>query len=247
MLRGEDAFNYEVVEVKAVIAARLDLVRPVQATSGNWLATAPREHTAQLTEQPTLTRLTDTAQSARVSFLVMEPSAWPEVMPLATTYRGRPVLEQRPDESEDLTSSYQRLLSTLDNGSAISPRDRRRRHGAARHRPSVDRHGPSRAVGVPWPGLWMLRGQQKSLWVPTHADDPDPGRHRLAAVHRADVRNIGYARFANGRPGRRDIRIELYDEARSITAASSPAPSWTPTPSAWPSTLPWAAWSSRPM
>ncbi|RCH01933.1 hypothetical protein CSC36_6591 [Pseudomonas aeruginosa] len=41
----------------------------------------------------------------------MEPSAWPELMP-ATTYRGRPVLEQRPDESEDLTSSYQRLLST---------------------------------------------------------------------------------------------------------------------------------------
>ncbi|MGV8664248.1 hypothetical protein ACV357_34965, partial [Pseudomonas aeruginosa] len=37
----------------------------------------------------------------------------------ATMYRGRPVLEQRPDESEDLTSSYQRLLSTLDNGSAI--------------------------------------------------------------------------------------------------------------------------------
>ncbi|MBN0788719.1 hypothetical protein JTM05_39420, partial [Pseudomonas aeruginosa] len=93
------------------------LVRPVQAAWGTGSRLYP-VRTAQLTEQPTLTRLTDTAQSARVSFLVMEPSAWPELMP-ATTYRGRPVLEQRPDESEDLTSSYQRLLSTLDNGSAI--------------------------------------------------------------------------------------------------------------------------------
>ncbi|MDF5986538.1 hypothetical protein P4131_17665 [Pseudomonas aeruginosa] len=98
-------------------ASGLDLVRPVQAAWRTGSRLYP-VRTAQLTEQPTLTRLTDTAQSARVSFLVMEPSSWPEVMP-ATMYRGRPVLEQRPDESEDLTSSYQRLLSTLDNGSAI--------------------------------------------------------------------------------------------------------------------------------
>ncbi|MFF6691258.1 hypothetical protein ACET4H_33715, partial [Pseudomonas aeruginosa] len=67
MLRGEDAFTYEVVEVRTVTAAGLDLVRPVQATWGTGSRLYP-VRTAQLTEQPTLTRLTDTAQSARVSF-----------------------------------------------------------------------------------------------------------------------------------------------------------------------------------
>nr|WP_247738990.1 hypothetical protein [Pseudomonas aeruginosa] len=208
MLRGEDAFNYEVVEVKAVTAAGLDLVRPVQAT---WV-TGSRLYpvrTAQLTEQPTLTRLTDTAQSARVSFLVMEPSAWPELMP-ATTYRDRPVLEQRPDESEDLASSYQRLLSTLDNGSAIP----RVTDVAGMALPVLGHRwiGMGRAERSAFRSLvYALRGQQKPLWVPTHADDLTLVATVSQLSTALDVRNIGYARFANGRPGRRDIRIELYD------------------------------------
>ncbi len=44
----------------------------------------------------------------------MDSSDWPEVMP-STTYRGWPVLEQRPEESEDLSVSYQRLIDVLDN------------------------------------------------------------------------------------------------------------------------------------
>lgn len=208
MLRGEDAFTYEVVEVKTVTASGLDLVRPVQAAWGTGSRLYP-VRTAQLTEQPTLTRLTDTAQSARVSFLVMEPSSWPEVMP-ATMYRGRPVLEQRPDESEDLTSSYQRLLSTLDNGSAIP----RVTDVAGMALPVIGHRwiGMGRAERSAFRSLvYALRGQQKPLWVPTHADDLTLVATVSQLSTALDVRNIGYARFANGRPGRRDIRIELYD------------------------------------
>ncbi|PCA83003.1 hypothetical protein, partial [Pseudomonas aeruginosa] len=208
MLRGEDAFAYEVVEVKTVTASGLDLVRPVQAAWGTGSRLYP-VRTAQLTEQPTLTRLTDTAQSARVSFLVMEPSSWPEVMP-ATMYRGRPVLEQRPDESEDLTSSYQRLLSTLDNGSAIP----RVTDVAGMALPVIGHRwiGMGRAERSAFRSLvYALRGQQKPLWVPTHADDLTLVATVSQLSTALDVRNIGYARFANGRPGRRDIRIELYD------------------------------------
>ncbi|HCK4814184.1 hypothetical protein R4K01_06880 [Pseudomonas aeruginosa] len=208
MLRGEDAFTYEVVEVKTVTASGLDLVRPVQAAWRTGSRLYP-VRTAQLTEQPTLTRLTDTAQSARVSFLVMEPSSWPEVMP-ATMYRGRPVLEQRPDESEDLTSSYQRLLSTLDNGSAIP----RVTDVAGMALPVIGHRwiGMGRAERSAFRSLvYALRGQQKPLWVPTHADDLTLVATVSQLSTALDVRNIGYARFANGRPGRRDIRIELYD------------------------------------
>ncbi|MDF5818718.1 hypothetical protein P4054_29170 [Pseudomonas aeruginosa] len=176
-----------------------------------------------------------------MSFLVMEPGSWPEVMP-ATMYRGRPVLEQRPDESEDLTSSYQRLLSTLDNGSAIP----RVTDVAGMALPVIGHRwiGMGRAERSAFRSLvYALRGQQKPLWVPTHADDLTLVATVSQLSTALDVRNIGYARFANGRPGRRDIRIELYDgtvyHRRILTSTELDADT-----ERWPSMPPWAGWSS---
>ncbi|MBN0321821.1 hypothetical protein JTM72_33825, partial [Pseudomonas aeruginosa] len=109
-----------------------------------------------------------------------------------------------------LTSSYQRLLSTLDNGSAIP----RVTDVAGMALPVIGHRwiGMGRAERSAFRSLvYALRGQQKPLWVPTHADDLTLVATVSQLSTALDVRNIGYARFANGRPGRRDIRIELYD------------------------------------
>lgn len=208
MLRGESAFEYEVVQVQDIDAAGLTLSRATQQTwpAGSRLYPA---RSAQLVEQPSLTRLTDQVQSAQVRFQVAEVSDWPEVMP-ATLYRGWPVLEQRPDENEDLTSSTQRLLSQLDNGMAIPL--------------TTDVGGRAFALlGHRWLGMgraersafrslvYALRGQQKALWIPTHADDLTMANAITATSLVLDVRNIGYTRFGQLRAGRRDIRIELVD------------------------------------
>jgi len=220
MLRGEDAFTYEVVEVDKIDATGITLALPLQRTWPSGTRFYPAR-TAQLTEQPSLDRLTDGLQRFRVSFLMVEPCEWPEVMPEAT-YRGWPVLELRPDESQDLTSSYQRLLLTLDSGKAI---------------PKItDTAGlPLPMTGYRWLGMgraeralfrslvYAMNGQQKALWIPTHADDLTLAEVVGAYDTAISVLGIGYTRFVSAAPGRRDLRIELHDRTvfyRRITGST---------------------------
>ena len=208
MLRGESAFDYEVVEVAAIDSSGLTLAR---ATQSGW----PRgtrlypARMAQLVEQPSLTRLTDRLIQMEVRFLITEPCDWPKGLP-TTLYRNRPVLEARPDESEDLSSSYQRNLLTLDSRMAL---------------PAVlDTAGLAMPVqGYRWLELgrvarsryrqllYALIGRVGELWVPTHADDLTLATQITEGGTTLEVENIGYARFGLQRTGRKDIRIELYD------------------------------------
>lgn len=220
MLRGESAFDYEVVQIAGIDATGLDLVRATQRAWPRGARLYP-VRTAQLMEQPSLTRLTDRAQGAQVHFLVMEPCDWPALAPVAT-YLGWPVLEERPDETEDLTSSMQRLLSQLDSslGMPLTTDLADRAFPITGYR-WVDM---GRAARAAWRSLvYALRGQQVAMWVPTHADDLTLVATISDVATTLDIENIGYTRFAQGRPGRRDIRIELYDGAifyRRITGST---------------------------
>ncbi|AQZ95566.1 hypothetical protein ACFSB1_01070 [Halopseudomonas phragmitis] len=220
MLRGESAFQFEVVEVESVDSAGLDLKRGTQQAwpAGSRLYPA---RPAQLTRQPEVIRLTDTIDEAEVQFLILEPSDCDTLTDL-TTYRGWPVLDVRPDESEDLTRQYERMLVTLDSRTAL---------------PLVS-DIPGRAMPVTgwrWIDmgraarhwyrclLYTLRGQQAAVWVPTHADDLTLVDTVSDAATTIDVLNVGYARFGQARAGRRDIRIELVTGQvlyRRITGAS---------------------------
>ncbi len=117
ILRGESAFESETVEIDSIATTGLQLKRETQKSWPAGTRLYP-VRSAQLVEQPTITRLTDMSSSADVRFELVEPSDWPAIMP-TRLYRGSPVYEVPPDETEDLTNSYQRLLLTLDSGSAI--------------------------------------------------------------------------------------------------------------------------------
>ncbi|CDM42381.1 hypothetical protein [Ectopseudomonas oleovorans] len=220
MLRGEDAFTFEVVEIESVDASGLDLNREIQQSwpVGSRLYPA---RPAQLAEQPTLRRLTDTVQSAEVRFLVLEPSVWPDVMP-AGLYRGRPVFDTRPDESEDLTGSYARLLASLDSGLSLPlVTDVAGRAMPVQEHRWLDMGRATRAAYRSL--LYALRGRQRAIWLPTHADDMTAVATITSVATTIDIEAIGYTRFGQARPGRWDIRIELWDDTvfhRRITGAT---------------------------
>ncbi|WP_339665889.1 hypothetical protein [uncultured Pseudomonas sp.] len=226
MLRSESAFEFEVVEIEAIDAGGLDLRR---ATQGSWPAGSRLypARTGQLMQQPDISRLTDMASAVDVDFLVMDPSDWPalavDALPL---YRGRPVLDARPDESEDLTSSFERLTSTLDSQASMPlVTDTAGRAMPVTGYRWVDM---GRADRAHWRSLaYTLRGAQGSIWVPTHADDLTLVDTVSSTSNSLDVANCGYTRFGQARPGRRDIRIELYDGTvlyRRITGAAEMSP-----------------------
>lgn len=207
LLRGESALNTEVVEVLAVLPNGLQLKR---ATQQHWpeLSRLYPARTAQLIEAPSLIRKTDKLQEFGVRFRVVESNDVTGQMPVKT-YRDYSVLEQRPEESDDLTASYERLQKTLDSGMS--------------HPLVMDIGGASVPVQS-WRNvmygrkqrhlfralIYALNGRQKALWVPTWADDLTITQTVSAGAAAITVANVGYTRFANGRTGRKDIRIELH-------------------------------------
>ena len=208
LLRGESAFRVEVVEVEAVLDSGIQLKR---ATQQDWpaLSRLYPARTAQLLEAPQLQRKTDQLQEFSVRFHLMDNSDVPAQMP-ALLYRNHPIFEQRPEESEDLTASYERLQKTLDSGFS--------------HPLTVDIGNHAMPVQS-WRTvlyqreqrhlfrafLYALNGRQKAVWVPTWACDLTITETIAAQGAAITVENVGYTRFARQRTGRKDIRIELYN------------------------------------
>jgi hypothetical protein len=219
MLRGEDAFTSETVEILEVLPTGLQLKRGTQQAWPVGSRLYP-VRTAQLQSEPELTKLTDRLIEADVQFLVVEECEWPEWLP-STLYRGRPVWDRRPDDSENLTHSAQRLRSTLDSGMAIplitDTAQRALQMLGQRH---LDLGREARALVRSF--IYGMRGRQKVVWVPSHMDDLTLVATASAVATTIDIENIGYTRFSNGKPGRRDIRIELWNGTvlmRRITGA----------------------------
>ena len=123
-------------------------------------------------------------------------------------YRGFPVFDARPDESEDLTGTFERMLLELDNVSGIpSVLDTADAAFATQaHRwvlDGVTQRSDFRSL------LYTLRGRQVAVWLPTHSDDVHLAATVTAVTLTVPIENIGYTRFALGQGGRQDIRIEL--------------------------------------
>lgn len=206
MLRGESAFVTETVEIEDIAPSGLMLKRTTQQEWPAGTRLYP-VRTAQLIEQPDLTKLTDRLYKADVRFLVVEPCLWPAVLP-ETLYRGRPVWDQRPDESEELTHGFDRSMSTLDNGMAIPLlTDTANRALTRLGQRWLDVGRSQRSALRSF--IYAMCGRQKTVWVPTHMDDLTLSATVASVGSTLDVEYIGYTRFSKGLPGRRDIRIEL--------------------------------------
>lgn len=208
MLRGEDAFTSETVEILDVLSNGLQLKRNTQLAwpAGSRLYPA---RAAQLLDEPSLSKLTDRLVEAEVQFLVVEPCDWPEWLP-PTLYRGRPVWDRRPDDTDNLTHAAQRLRSTLDSGFAqplISDTARRALQLLGQRHLDLGREARAQVRSF----IYGMRGRQQVVWVPTHMDDLTLVATVSSLATTLDIENIGYTRFSNGKPGRRDIRIELFD------------------------------------
>lgn len=201
-----DVTTYELVEVAGIAGNALQLARP---TANAW---APGTRvlpcrTARLAETPSLERLTDQAVRSTVRLTSVETCDWPAVAP-ASTYRGRPVLEQRPDLDQSPTAEFGRQLVVIDGD--IGP-------------VAIDDF-----TGRAWPVqshawqtwgrteqanlrslLYWLQGRASALWLPSWADDLELIEPALATSGGIVVTWAGVSRFGRAQPGRRHLRIEL--------------------------------------
>ena len=220
LLRSESAFTYETAEITAVNADSLTLARPTLQAWPAGTRLYPM-HVARLTRQPRFKRFTDRAWRLDCEFITVDACDW-DALAFATTYRSHPVLATRPDETEDLTGTYERLLAVLDNGVGAPYTVDTAAAGfmLQSHRWVLDgaaERDTFRRL------LYALRGRQVSVWVPTHAEDLVVASVVADSATSLQIENIGFKRYGFGEVGRRDLRLEMRNGTvyhRRITGAA---------------------------
>lgn len=163
---------------------------------------------ARLVEPPEQTAFSDDIGQWAVSMVITEPCDWTPALP-ATTYRGYPVLELRPDESEDLVSRFDRDLEEIDaQTGAVTVVDHTGRpfRGASLRWLSYGRseHAELRSL------LYGLAGRYASLWVPTWSADLVLAAPVGSGAGSITVEWAAYTVAGQQQSNWRDIRIELW-------------------------------------
>ena len=168
-----------------------------------------------------VTLLTSNVSTQDVSLEVSEPCDWP-AHEFASQYRGRPVWEFRNNWRRGREYGFSRLASVIDNGTSLpSYFDF---SGEVFTSVNVDWMVRGRAENALQRAvLYALAGRYRSVWVPSLASDLVVVGSTAAASAQLHVGYCGYAAFALGREGRRDLRIELVDGSvyyRRVTGAT---------------------------
>ena len=198
--------TFEVVEVDTVTPTAITLAR---ATVRDWPVGTQLypARAVRLDAWPTLNRYTTRLVDTAVRFVSTDANDHAAALPL-TLYRGVPVLEDRPEWSDNPTASYGREITLIDN--AVGP-------------VLVDD-----VTGLPWPTqsqrwqvygraehdtlrslLYGLAGKANRIWLPTWQCDLYPQATMAGTL--LDVAHCGYTVYLHGQPGRRDIRVQLVD------------------------------------
>lgn len=222
MLHG-GAFSSEVVEIASVASGSLTLAGATAAAwpAGTRVFPAVR---AALAEQPRFTKKGGRAFEGVIRFEVSGANPWTAAT-LSADYLGYPVLADRPDEAEDITHAYSRLVAELDGQTGLKARVDTAGLGftAQQYRWFLhDRaqHAAFRSL------LYALQGRLVPVWLPTFTDDLTLAAPASSGATTIEVALCGYARFGGPRVGRRDIRIELDNGVvmhRRVSAAAEGA------------------------
>lgn len=199
---------WEIVTVDEIADDHIGLVAATLADYGPGARLYPLRQ-ARLQEDPEERFISTDLSRRRLAFDIDEACAWPALAD-PTLYLGRPVLDVRPDESEDPTASYARLRQSIDFEGALpfvyDLADVALRAQQTRWllsgRPA---HSWFRSL------LYTLQGQLAPLWLPSFQDDLRPAYTIAGGSATLSVAWAGYTQNSLGRSNRRDLRFELGD------------------------------------
>lgn len=203
-IQSPDLSTFELVELAQVNAGNMVLAGALASAfpAGSMVYPCLR---ARLDLQFSSSAFTSSASYGRLKFNIAEPNpfapyAWP------TLYRTFPVLLDRPETTRDPESVVQWMLDGLDDEIGIPTfRDP---VGVPLYRQAHDWKLRTRAELDRFRGMtYALEGKQRSIWVPTWADDLTLHANLNAGQTGMQVKRCGAAALL-GKVNRRDLRIE---------------------------------------
>lgn len=219
-IQSPDLATFELAEVAAIGLSTITLAGALEFSypAGSMVYPALR---ARIDMQFSQSAFTASALYGRIKFNVAEPNPFP-AGEWDQLYRGVPVLLDRPETTRDPETVMQWMLDGLDDEIALpvfgDP------VGVPLYRQAHDWKFQTRAEIDRFRGMaYALEGKQRSIWVPTWADDLT-----LQATLNAGATGLRVKRCAAsallGKTNRRDLRIETTDGVyyRRIVAAADP-------------------------
>jgi hypothetical protein len=215
-----DSGGYEVAEIATVATSSLTLARPLTSSWTAGTCTVYPVRSSRMPETHGYTRFTGDFVYGRVRMDVDDINEWPEST--ETTYRGFPVLAEKPNWIETIDLAFERKLAVLDFGNG--------------ERSVIDESGePEIASSFRWflesrarvaafrSWLYSRAGKYGALWIPTWVDDLVVVATIGLTATTIDVEHCDYTRRLVGKLHRKDIRVELANGTvyyRRITGAA---------------------------
>lgn len=199
------ASSYEIVQVASINAGSIGTAHPLQGSWSSGTRFYPAR-SARLASFPTITRENSQVATIAPTFTIVEPCDWPVATGLPT-YRGLPVLENRPNEAEGSPSVYAHLVNQIDNETGVYVVDDTADMGFPAWSHVWWMQGRTQRVALR-ALLYLLRGRQGEIWVPTYQSDFELMATVASSATTMDVEACGYSLYAAGQQNREDIRIE---------------------------------------
>jgi hypothetical protein len=207
-LLWEAVNKWEVVTIDTVGSGALNLTAATVAAHGPgmWLYPLRRARVRDGAEE----RMGSESVSRRsVKFDVVEPCDWPE-LGSPTTYLGHPVLDVAPDESDDPTASYARLMALVDYDVAAPTAHDLGGLALRTQRMAYKLFGRAEHTWLR-SLLYTLHGRRVPMWIPSFNADLYCAANISGGSTSLTVEWAGYTLFGKNQPNRKDIRIDLYD------------------------------------
>ena len=201
-----NASTYEVLQITNFTTTQLNLTRIVVGTWPQGSKLYP-VRAARLLASTRITRTHASYAALEPNFQIIEPRDWPPATGLPT-YRGAPVLEDSPDTDETAEGSYEREQFIIDTDTGAIEVIDTAQIGFPTNSHNWFLQGKTsqanfRAL------LYMLKGAQGEIWVPSYEADLTLANDVLAGDTNLECQNSGFGLFA-GTLNREDIRIETY-------------------------------------
>jgi hypothetical protein len=161
---------------------------------------------------PQANRKADKAYQVRVKFSSVQdnPSQAPITLSL---YNGYFVLETEPNDVNDLSYEYKRIIAELDNQTGKRARIQPNVAGQTVQQFTFFLKGRAKHAFIRG-FLYLLKGRRYPIWVPTFFEDFEVVANISIDSHSFDVKRCGFTSFEGPFRGREHILIHLWSGAR---------------------------------